>query len=121
MKILAIEKENEGIDQNEFKSFAEEEAATVWKLYKSDKIREIYFRKDENCAVIVLECDLDATEQMVELLHKRLDELSIEGFEDSDFKVQARFSAAEWHKGDDVGLLMLRAREGLEEGEKQSA
>jgi len=79
-------------------------------------------RMDENEFLLILpETHLDATEQMVELLHKRLDELSIEGFEDSDFKVQARFSAAEWHKGDDVGLLMLRAREGLEEGEKQSA
>ena len=57
MKILAIEKENEGINPDEFKKYAEEEAVTVWKLYKSDKIREIYFRKDENCAVIVLECE----------------------------------------------------------------
>ena len=79
-------------------------------------------RMDENEFLLILpETHLDATGQMIELIHKRFDELYIEGFEDSDFKVQARFSAAEWHKGDDVGLLMLRAREGLEAGEKQSA
>jgi len=56
MKILAIEKENEGINKEEFKKYADEEAITVWKLYKANKIREIYFRDDENSAVIMLEC-----------------------------------------------------------------
>ena len=79
-------------------------------------------RLDQNEFLLILpETHLDATGQMIDHLRERLDELSIEGYEDSDFKVQARFSGAEWHKGDDVGLLMLRAREGLEEGEKQSA
>lgn len=75
---------------------------------------------DDEFLLILPETHLEATGQMIDLLHKRLAELSIEGFEDSDFKVQARFSGAEWHKGDDVGLLMLRAREGLEAGEKQA-
>jgi len=79
-------------------------------------------RIDENEFLLILpETHLEATGQMLDHLRKHLDELAIEGFEDSDFKVQARFSGAEWHKGDDVGLLMLRAREGLEEGKKQSA
>ena len=79
-------------------------------------------RMDENEFLLILpETHLDATAQMIELLHKRFDELYIEGFENSDFKVEARFSAAEWHKGDDVGLLMLRAREQLDTDEKQSA
>ena len=79
-------------------------------------------RLDEKEFLLILpETHLDATGQMIELLNQRLDELEIEGFENSDFKVQARFSAAEWHKGDDVGLLMLRAREQLEANEKQSA
>jgi diguanylate cyclase (GGDEF)-like protein len=79
-------------------------------------------RMDENEFLLILpETHLDATAQMIELLHKRFDELVIEGFENSDFKVEVRFSAAEWHKGDDVGLLMLRAREQLDTDEKQSA
>lgn len=57
MKILAIEKENEDINPNEFKKYAKDEAVIVWELYKLDKIREIYFREDENCAVIILECE----------------------------------------------------------------
>jgi len=90
----------------------------------NDQLRwaDIIGRMDENEFLLILpETHLDATGPMIDLIRKRLDELSIEGFENSDFKVEARFSAAEWHKGDDVGLLMLRAREGLEEGEKQSA
>ncbi|MGD8306968.1 MAG: superoxide dismutase [Ignavibacteria bacterium] len=57
MKILAIEKENQGINQDEFKKYAEEEAVIVWKLYKTEKIREIYFRGDQDNAVIILECE----------------------------------------------------------------
>ena len=72
-------------------------------------------RMDGNEFLLILpETHLDATVQMIELLQTRLEDLYIEGFEDSDFKVEARFSAAEWHKGDDVGLLMVRAREQLE-------
>ncbi len=68
---------------------------------------------DNEFLLILPETHLDATEPMIELLHKRLDELYIEGFENSEFKTQARFGVAEWHKGDDVGLLMQRAREEL--------
>ena len=89
----------------------------------NDQLRwaDIIGRMDENEFLLILpETHLEATEKMIALIRKRLDEISIEGFEDSDFKVQARFSSAEWHKGDDVGLLMLRAREGLEAGDKQN-
>lgn len=89
----------------------------------NDQLRwaDIIGRMDENEFLLILpETHLEATVQMTELIRKRLDEISIEGFEDSDFKVQARFSGAEWHKGDDVGLMMLRAREGLEAGEQQN-
>ncbi len=72
---------------------------------------------DDEFLLILPETHLEATEQMIELLHKRLDDLYIEGFENSEFKTHARFGAAEWHKGDDVGLLMLRAREGLDKTE----
>jgi diguanylate cyclase (GGDEF)-like protein len=89
----------------------------------NDQLRwaDIIGRMDDNEFLLILpETHLDATGQMIELITQRLDDLSIEGFENSDFKVQARFSAAEWHKGDDVGLLMMRAREGLEGAEQQN-
>ncbi|NNF95583.1 MAG: diguanylate cyclase [Halobacteria archaeon] len=76
---------------------------------------------DNEFLLILPETHLEATEQMIELINQRLGDLYIEGFENSGFKVHARFGAAEWHKGDDVGLLMMRAREVLEETEKQTA
>lgn len=43
MKILAIEKEIEGITADNFKPHLEAEALKVWDLYKKGIIREIYF------------------------------------------------------------------------------
>lgn len=57
MKILAIEKEVEGIDPKLFSLHAGEEAMKVWEFYQQGIIREIYFRNDRNEAVIILECD----------------------------------------------------------------
>jgi len=56
MKILAIEKEKPDVTSDQFKVHAEAEAMKVWELCQSEKIREIYFRQDINCAVLVLEC-----------------------------------------------------------------
>lgn len=79
-------------------------------------------RMNENEFLLILpETHLEATGQMIELISQRLGNLYIEGVENSDFMVRARFGAAEWHKGDDVSLLMMRAREVLEETEKQTA
>ena len=79
-------------------------------------------RMNENEFLLILpETHLEATGQMIELINQRLGNLYIEGVENGDFKVQARFGKAEWHKGDDVSLLMMRAREVLEETEKQTA
>lgn len=57
MKILAIEKEIEGITAEDFKPFLEAEALKVWDYYKRGTIREIYFRGDETSAVLILECE----------------------------------------------------------------
>ena len=57
MKILALEKEYEGKTSEEFQKYSKEEALNVWELYKSDKLREIYFGGDRNSAVIILECE----------------------------------------------------------------
>ncbi|HOI28920.1 MAG TPA: muconolactone Delta-isomerase family protein [Melioribacteraceae bacterium] len=61
MKILAIEKENSGVDSGKFDLYSKEEAGRVWELYKEGVIREIYFRTDKNEAVLLLECG-DAAE-----------------------------------------------------------
>jgi hypothetical protein len=57
MKILAMEKENKAATAAEFERWGKEEAQQVWHLYKSEKIREIYFRGDKRAAVIMLECE----------------------------------------------------------------
>lgn len=56
MKILALERELPGATASAFSANAKAEAAKAWELMQSEKIREIYFRADQDCAVIVLEC-----------------------------------------------------------------
>jgi hypothetical protein len=56
MKILAIEKEIEGISWENQEQTLKEEAHQVFRLYLSDCLREIYFTH-ENFAVLVLECE----------------------------------------------------------------
>ncbi|MGD8780932.1 MAG: superoxide dismutase [Ignavibacteria bacterium] len=56
MKIIALEKELGNNTPEDFVQYSEQEARQVWNLYKSQKIREIYFREDQNTAVIILEC-----------------------------------------------------------------
>ncbi|MDX1702321.1 MAG: hypothetical protein R3250_16960 [Melioribacteraceae bacterium] len=57
MKILAIENEFDEIPSDNFEPYLKEEAKTVWKLYKRNIVREVYFRKDKSSAVLMLECE----------------------------------------------------------------
>ena len=56
MKILALEIELPGAEEEAFQVLAREEAAGVWELYQAGIIRELYFRKDRPEAVLILEC-----------------------------------------------------------------
>jgi hypothetical protein len=56
MKILAMEKEIEGVRPEQFTPHLKAEAARVWELYQSGVIRELYFRQDRSEAVLILEC-----------------------------------------------------------------
>ena len=56
MKILALERELPGENPQQFKRYAKEEAHKAWLLYQNGLIRELYFRADQNMAVLVLEC-----------------------------------------------------------------
>lgn len=68
MKVLAIEKEIPGVDWTTVsKELLTQEALDVYQLYLSGQIREHYFNEN-NCAVLVLECDSKA--QAHELLGK---------------------------------------------------
>ncbi len=57
MKILAIERDVEGVPGEAFTpALKRAEAARLWELYQGDVIRELYFRQDQTSAVLVLEC-----------------------------------------------------------------
>ncbi|MFN8208188.1 MAG: hypothetical protein U0T82_12380 [Bacteroidales bacterium] len=55
MKVLAIEKEVEGVQDVDYLPFLEAEAREVWKLKMEDILREAYFT-DNHEAVLILEC-----------------------------------------------------------------
>jgi hypothetical protein len=57
MKILAIERELSGATSADFTpELKRAEAARVWELYQAGTFRELYFRQDYPCAVLILEC-----------------------------------------------------------------
>lgn len=57
MKILAIEKYISGASNEKFTDgLLKEEAIKAWEYYENGIFREIYFTKEENRAVIILEC-----------------------------------------------------------------
>lgn len=57
MKILALEKDVPGINEEAFtKELLKEEATRAWELYQAGIIRELYFQKQAPYAVLILEC-----------------------------------------------------------------
>ena len=57
MKLLAIEREEEGIADHEFEKHLKEQANIVWQLHQSGVIHEIYFRADQNSSVLIDEAN----------------------------------------------------------------
>lgn len=57
MKLLAFEREIEGITKEEFVPYLNQEAEKVWEYHKNGIIREISFTKESHEAVIILECE----------------------------------------------------------------
>ena len=67
MRILAMEREIEGITQVQMEPHLVAEAARVWELYQAGFLRELYFRQDVHNAVLFLECA--STEEVGEVLN----------------------------------------------------
>lgn len=65
MKIIALEIENPQASSEDFEKHAINEAQQVWKLIQQEKIREIYFKKDQDSAVIILESQNEAEAQNI--------------------------------------------------------
>jgi len=57
MKIIAIERDVDGIENGAFREHSKAEAKEVCDLQQENIIREIYFRADKTNAVLVLECE----------------------------------------------------------------
>ncbi len=69
-------------------------------------------RLDDNEFLFILpETSLEAARHVAEMTAERLQKLMQE---DESIQVAARFGVSEWQKGDDIGLMMVRAREDLE-------
>ena len=52
MKLMAIEKELQEKTKEDFEPYLKPEAVKVWEYYKQGIIREIYFTKETNEAVL---------------------------------------------------------------------
>ena len=69
MKILAIETEVPGINEDDYKPHLKPEALKAWELYQQGIIRELYFTSKDHSAVLILECkDEDEAEKYLDTL-----------------------------------------------------
>ncbi|MFO8025085.1 diguanylate cyclase domain-containing protein [Thiohalophilus sp.] len=84
----------------------------------SDQLRwaDIVGRLNETDFLLVLpEIHANDAATVVENLRQQLAELTIDEPETEDFTITARFGIAEWRKGDDMSLLLMRARQMLDD------
>ena len=65
MKILALEREIEGVTWDNTKNLLEQEAQHVFQLYLSDSLREIYFTEDKNAILIMETKDKSEAEKLL--------------------------------------------------------
>ncbi len=83
----------------------------------NDQVRwaDIVGKLNESDFLLVLpETGADACKNLSDNLGKRLGELAIPDGLPANFKITARFGYTEWSKGDDLSLLMQKARKMLE-------
>jgi diguanylate cyclase (GGDEF)-like protein len=84
----------------------------------NDQVRwaDIVGKLNESEFLLVLpETSAESCKSLCDNLAQRLSELSLPESIAKTFKVATRFGYAQWEKGDDVKLLMLKARKMLEE------
>jgi GGDEF domain-containing protein len=71
---------------------------------------------------ILPETSEEVTQELREKLREHVMRISLPAVRDDEFKMQLEFGMAQWRKGDDVGMLMQRARQMLdnEQGERMA-
>jgi muconolactone delta-isomerase len=69
MKFIAVEFDIPDITEEQIKPLLKKESQRVLELYEEGIIREIYFKKEKNNAVLILECnDQDQAELILQTL-----------------------------------------------------
>jgi diguanylate cyclase (GGDEF)-like protein len=90
----------------------------------NDQMRwaDVIGRLDKHEFLFILpETEEAASHELRDKIREHLTRIPLPGAEGSDFKLQVEFGLAQWRKGDDVGLLMQRAREPLDGANEKSA
>ena len=102
--------------------FSEEEMDTLMLSMSqvlNDQMRwaDTIGRLDEDEILMVLpETEASTAQQLADKIQSRLAELFVPALADKSFELCTRFGMAQWQKGEDVALLMRRAREMMENG-----
>ena len=68
MKILAIEREIEGVNWDNTEKLLAHEAQHIFQMYLSDSLREIYFTEDKNAVLIMETKDKKTAERLLNSL-----------------------------------------------------
>jgi len=68
MKILALEKEIEGVKWENAENLLVQEAQHVFQLYISDSLREIYFTEDKKAVLIMETKDIEEAKILLDTL-----------------------------------------------------
>lgn len=83
----------------------------------NDQMRwaDVIGRLDKNEFLFILpETDESAASELRDKIQEQLLKIELPGADDSAFKLNSDFGVAQWRKGDDVTLLMERARQSLD-------
>jgi muconolactone delta-isomerase len=69
MKILALERDKPGATDADFVPHLKAEAARAYELYQQGVLRELYFHREEQTAVLILEAEsLEAADRILATL-----------------------------------------------------
>ena len=83
----------------------------------NDQMRwaDVIGRMDKNEFLLILpETEEIATNELRDKISDHMQRIALPGAQDSGFKLLVDYGVAQWRKGDDVALLMQRARQSLE-------
>ena len=71
---------------------------------------------DDEILMVLPETEANTAQLLADKIQTRLSELFVPALSDKKFEICTRFGMAQWQKGEDVALLMRRAREMMENG-----